>query len=1012
MGAKVGTAQDGVRFGILGSLRVEVAGRELPIGSTKQRRLLGALLVDAGTVVSADRLAEILWGDDQPDDPAGAIQTHVSRLRSLFARWGGDRARDVLVTQPPGYVLTVDREHVDAGRFEELVEEARAAATAQATADLLGVALELWRGRPLAEFDDEFARVEAVRLQELRLAAVELRADALLTMGRFDLVVEEVEAAVARNPLRERLRGQLMVALDRCGRRADALATYRDLRDVLVTELGMEPSAPLRRLEQAILQQAEDLPWPTPTAASEVGITLVGTSGGASGQRAGPATTSLPEVRTSFVGREEALRGVTTMLGDRGIVVLTGTGGVGKSRLAVRAARRLADQYEDGVVLCDLLGADDPGAVDDLVATTLGVPPAEGSTTREALIALLRSFRLLLVLDNCEHVLPGAAALVDEVARACPGVDVLATSRQPLGVPGEQVWPVHPLEVGDGADGPAVRLFLDRAEAVDPDLELSEADREAVVELCRRLDGLPLAVELAAARVRAMTPDDIVARLDRRFRLLTTDAGTAPPRHRSLEAVIDWSRALLPEETRRLFDRLSVFAGGFDLDAAEQVCAGDGVEAGEVAGRLAQLVDHSLVAVDRSGPRMRYRLLETLRAHGAARLEERGDLATWHRRHGEYFIALAERAAAGVVGPEEARWGRILETEFANLRAVHARASAAGEVDRALRLPGLLRVYAYYRLRDEVYGWALRALDLPGASRSPAAPAARVTAAVGCMQRGQLDRAREIGEQVLAEATDGDVALRARQLLTEIALYRGRLDETDRRGADLVVRARAAHSVYYEALGDMYRVFAAAYAGRSDDALARLEEGWQAVERTGNPTLRSAFWYLEGEVRLDDDPDTARAALREAVEIAHSVDNRFLEGVARVAMASLQARHGEPDEALAEFRDVVDHWRSRGDWVHMWTTLHNLVVLLDRIGAHEPAAVLHGAARTATTGAPAFGEDARRLDAVAHSLRTVLGEEVFAAAHTRGRDMDDGEAVAYALEAIDGLLASPVAPSG
>lgn len=987
MGAESGTARDGVRFGILGPLRVEVGGHELSIGSAKQRRLLGALLVDAGTVVSADRLAEILWGDDQPDDPAGAIQTHVSRLRSLFARRGGDEAREVIVTRPPGYVLSVDREHVDAGRFQVLVEEARAASTAQATADLLGVALDVWRGRPLAEVDDEFARVEAVRLQELRLSAVELRADALLTTGRFDLVAEELEGAVARNPLRERLRAQLMVALDRCGRRADALATYRDLRDVLVGELGMEPSAPLRRLEQAILQQAEHRP-------------------------SGAATTSLPEVRTTFVGREEELQGVIAVLRRQGLVVLTGTGGVGKSRLAVRAARRLADQYDDGAVLCDLVSADDPAAVDDLVATTLGVPPAEGSSTREALVELLRPFRLLLVLDNCEHVLPGAAALVDEVGRACPGVDVLATSRQPLGVPGEQVWPVHPLEVGDAADGPAVRLFLDRAEAVDPGLELSDADREAVRELCRRLDGLPLAVELAAARVRAMTPGDIVARLDRRFRLLTADAATAPSRHRSLEAVIEWSRALLPEGTRRLFDRLSMFAGGFDLDAAEQVCAGDGVDTAEVAGRLAQLVDHSLVAVDRPGHRRRYRLLETLRAHGAARLEERGDLATWHGRHGEHFTALAALAAAGVVGPEEARWGRILETEFANLRAAQARAAAAGEVDRALQLPGLLRVYAYYRLRDEVYGWALRALDLPGATRSPAAPAARVTAGVGCMQRGQLDRAGELAEQVLAEATDEAVALRARQLLTEIALYRGRLDETDRRGADLVVWARAADSVYYEALGHMYRVFAAAYAGRSGDALALLDVGWQAVERTGNPTLRCAFRYLEGEVRLDDDPDTARAALRRAVELAHSVDNRFLEGVSRVAMASLQARHGEPDEALAEFRDVVEHWRTRGDWIHMWTTLHNLVVLLDRIGAHEPAAVLHGAARTATTGAPPFGEDARRLDAAAHSLRTALGEEVFAAAHTRGRDMEDGEAVAYALEAIDGLLATPVAPSG
>ncbi len=285
---------------------------------------------------------------------------------------------------------------------------------------------------------------------------------------------------------------------------------------------------------------------------------------------------------------------------------------------------------------------------------------------------------------------------------------------------GEQTWAVRPLQVGDGLEGTAVALFRDRATAADPSFVWSDTDRQAVGEICQRLDGLPLAVELAAARVRSMNPADIAARLDHRFDLLTGAPRIVAERHRSLQAVVDWSYAHLAEETRRLFDRLAVFAGGFGMDAVEQVCGGDGLRAREVAGRLAELVDHSLVAVDHSGSHARYHLLETLRAYGTARLEERGELPAWRRRHAEHFTAVAEDAAAGLQGPEEPRWVRTVDTEFANLRAAQAWAHANGQVDLALRLPAGLRIYAYYRLHDEVYDWALRALDMPGAADRPA----------------------------------------------------------------------------------------------------------------------------------------------------------------------------------------------------------------------------------------------------------------------------------------------------
>lgn len=989
-----------MQFGILGSLRIVVDGREIALTSPRQRILLSALLVDVGWIVSTDRLAEVMWGDDQPDGPPGAVYTHVSRLRSLLQQHGGQEARRMLVTRPPGYVLAVEPGQVDAGRFERLVEEAQAAAAPQTTAELLEKALVLWRGRPLAEFDHESALVEAARLEELHTTAVELRADALLALGRYAPLAGELEAAVARHPFRERLRGQLMVALVRCGRQADALAAYRDLRDALVGELGLEPSAELRRLERAILQQDEELPWPAPAA---------GPRGRADPGRlrepSRAAVQALPEALTSFVGRDEDIRGVSAALAEARLVVLTGPGGVGKSRLAVRVAGEVADGYADGVDLCDLVGVDDSEAVPDVVATTLEAVPTDRADLQDALVATLRGQRRLVILDNCEHVSAGAAELADRITRGCPGVAVLATSRQPLGVPGQRIWPVRPLEVGPTLEGDAVALFRDRAAAVDPAFEVGD-DREAVGEICRRLDGLPLAVELAAAWVRFMTPADIVDCLDDRFDLVTRDPGAASSRHRSLHAAVDRSYTLLPDATRRLFDRLAVFAGSFGLDAAEQVCAGDGLPAGEVADRLAELVDHSLVVVDRTGKRARYRVLETLRAYGHARLEARGGASSWHRRHAEHFTAVAEEAAARLKGPDEARWVEIVDTELANLRAAHAWACANGEVDLALHLAAHLRVYAYYRLRDEVYDWALRAVELPGASARAAYPAALLTAGVGQMQRGHLDRAREHAEQVLAAASDEAVVLRARRLLAEVALYEGRLEATDRWGREVIEQARGAGRRYDEALGHLYRVLAAAYAGRTEEARTLLEAGWQVVEAADQPTLRAGYHYLEGEVRLDDDPAAALRSFQEAIELARSVGNRFIEGVARVAAASLEARHGQPDGALAAFREIVDHWRASGDWAHMWTTLRNLLLLFQRIGADGQAAVLLGTVETATTGAPSFGVDAGRLARSADALRVTLGEEAFADAEARGRAMSDDEAVVYALEEIDRLLAN------
>lgn len=1000
-----------VEFGILGPLCVRVAGRELPLGSRKQRTLLALLLVDPGSAVSVDRAAEVLWGTDQPRDPSQAVHTHVSRLRGALEAAGGRGAREVLVTRPSGYALAVQAEQVDASRFERLAAEARAAGQPAAVVELVEQALGLWRGSAFAGFDEDFARPAAARLEELRTATVGRRIEAMLALGRHREAVAELEPLVSRHPLREGLWGQLMLALYRCGRQADALEAYRTLRDRLVDELGLEPSGALRELHQGILRQSAELaapPGALPVDAVPARLSSEEGSRGTEPTGESPADL-LPEELTSFVGRESEVDELVALLDSCRLVTLTGPGGVGKTRLALRVARRVAPDRPGGVVVADLATVDDAEAVGHVLATASGVLPEESGTADDAVVAFLRPRRVLLVVDNCEHVIDRVGALVQRIVRECREVTVLATSRQPLSVTGEQVWPVGPLgiEAPDGSPGPAVRLFRDRAAAADPSFRLTGDRRSAVVEICRRLDGLPLGIELAAARVRSMTPEDLAARLDDRFRLLTAGRRTGPAHHRTLGEVVDWSYDLLSDRERRLFERLSVFAHGFDLTTAELVCADEQVPRDEIAGLLADLVDHSLVVTDRSGSRTRYRLLETLRAYGRARLEQRGELVGWCARHAGHFVALAEEADEGLRGAEEARWVGVLDRELPELRAARRHALDTGDLDTGLRLAAALTFYAYLRMRDEILRWAEEMVTLPAPCEHPRYPAVCGTAAFGCINRGELGRARTYARR---GREDDPADLYPLMALSDVALYEGRLEERTELGERVTALARAAGEPYLESLGCLQQGLGLAYTGRTDEALACAERGRALAQVTGNPTLTAWHLYLEAEVLLDAEPDRALVLLERAVVTAESVGNRFAAGVARVSAASLRARHGEPRRALTGFREVIEHWHQVGDWTHQWTTLRNLIVLFSRVGATGPAAVLYGAVATADSGAAAYGDDAERLEATALALRGASAD--FARDEARGRAMDPDEVVAYALEQIDRLLGGAVADTG
>jgi predicted ATPase/DNA-binding SARP family transcriptional activator len=560
-----------VEFRILGPLEVTDGDQQVQVSGARERMLLAVLLIHAGEVVSADRLIDELWGSDLPAHPANALQVVVSRVRRALAGSGGPGGPgERLVTRKPGYVLNVDPGEVDAGRFGRLVEEARQAAPADQArrSSLLGEALGLWRGPVLAEFAlENFAREEVARLEEARIRAVEMKMEAELALGRHAELAGELKALVAGNPLRERLRGQLMLALYRSGRQGEALRVFQEGRRVLADELGVDPGPELQELHQQILLQADSL--------------------AAAPQAEAAPRSNLPAQVTSFVGRHAELGEARTLLTRSRLVTLTGTGGCGKTRLALEAARTLVGSFPDGVWLAELEAVTDPALVPQSLAAAVGIREGAslgvgGEVARplmDKLIDYLRAKELLIVLDNCEHLIEACAQVAGEVLRSAPGVRLLVTSRERLGVAGEALLPVPPLGVPGPqetsperlAQSDAARLFVDRATAVQPAFVLDADAAPAVGHICRRLDGIPLALELAAARVRILPAAEIAARLDDRFSLLTSGSPRSLPRHRTLQAAIDWSHGLLSGPEQALFARLSVFAGGFALEAAEAV---------------------------------------------------------------------------------------------------------------------------------------------------------------------------------------------------------------------------------------------------------------------------------------------------------------------------------------------------------------------------------------------------------------------------------------------------------
>ncbi|MEU6408614.1 BTAD domain-containing putative transcriptional regulator [Microbispora sp. NPDC046933] len=945
-----------MRFGILGETRAwRDDGTEVPLGGPARRALLALLLIRPGRVVPSDRLTE----EVDPDGAlsAHALQSQVSRLRTAL----GPAA--AIERSGAGYRIVVADDDVDARRFERLAGQGRVAlrdGEAERAVTLLREALDLWRGPALAELtESETARAAAMRLEELRLAALEDRIEGELRLGEHRAAIAELRELIGRHPLRERPAGLLMRALSAEGGQAEALVVFEETRRRLAEELGADPSAELVALHRELLSVD---PSPAPAAP--------------------------PAQLTSFVGRDEEVAEVTGLLRVARLVTLLGPGGVGKTRLSVEVAAVAADEvcFAELAALRD--GAGLPRAVlGALGLRERGLQVGNGSQTPvDRLIAALSHRVLLLVLDNCEHVVEEAAALAARLLAACPRLRVLATSREPLGVIGEHLHQVRPLD-GDAA----VRLFTDRARAVRRGFA---ADPQRVRRICAALDDLPLAIELAAARLRALDLGELEGRLNDRLAITSRGSRPADGRHRTLRSVVAWSWDMLTEPEQRAARRFTVFAAGATAESARQVCGAD-------ADTLESLVDKSLLEVSRG----RYRMLETIRAYGAERLGEAGDREPALRAHARHVLELVRTADPHLRRAEQLEWLPILVAEHENLLAAVRWAVKAPDVVTALELLASASAYLWIRgASAAVAPYATRLLGTLGDTPPDGLGEEYATCVLlAASDRETWRRHRARAEKALAAAWPGD---RAGRYPAALLLWMLRnAGESDAQGAFALLtaqhdspepwaRALARYVSGFGALGERdvapavrdfgmaaeeFRVLgdrwgtalaldmlAGLAGGRGDHAraIALTDEALTLTGRLGAQEDAADLLVNRGDyLAAADDPEAAHADYAEAADLARRAGSTTGLAAALRGLGDVALRNGDLDEAERLYADALEridpHWiRSLGNQVRILVGLGRVA---EARGDHDTARIRYreGAENAAVLGPSA--SDALRL---------------------------------------------------
>ncbi|MFF3558428.1 BTAD domain-containing putative transcriptional regulator [Streptomyces sp. NPDC002574] len=966
-----------MRYGILGTTQAHRDdGTAVPLAGNRLRALLAALALRPGRVRTTEALIDEVWEGEPPADATGALQALVARLRRAIGH-------EAVGSVDGGYRLDAVPDAVDLFRFERLVEDGGRALSdgdAAKAADALDGALGLWRGPVLADLPDRAS--VASRYDALRLDARRLRITAEVALGRAEQVLPEIAELAAAHPLNEPVQALRLRALRGAGRAADALVGYEDVRRELADRLGTDPGPELRALHAELLMPAT--PTPVPAAAS------------VPRPRQGNARARL----TSFVGREADLSALASDLSAARLVTITGPGGTGKTRLSQEAGDAVAGHWPDGVWFAELAPVEDPRTVAVAVVNALGLretllhpgsaaeaalaAEAKGASAKDPLLQLTEycaDRRLLLVLDNCEHVIGAAAELAERLLAHCPDLAVLATSREPLGVPGELIRPLDPLP-----QSPALRLLADRGAAARPGFTPDE-DPEACAELCRRLDGLPLAIELAAARLRMMTPRQLADRLDDRFRILTAGSRTVLPRQQTLRAVVDWSWGLLSEAERTVLRRLAVFAGGWDLAAAEAVCGGDGdgfVDARDVAHLLASLVDKSLVVADLTEDGARYRMLETIGEYATERLDEAGERGTVGRRHTSYFREYVRTADPELRGSGQLLWLDRLEREHENLRAAIRRAVETDDEQEALCL--VLASSWFWEMRNyrsEMGYW-------PGvvAKMSPV-DAFTPPVALPPLDRGPLDDPLPMTPRLLTEA---------RRWVRTAEVF-AHMEETDAwSDPRFVALGEALIEAYPPELPQsslrpgLFRMLGAMLTGRFD-LMPELIDSTVSSCRQHGRTWELAF------------------ALQLRAKVMNDVEDRFAQSMEDIREArALFGRAGD-DWGMAEVLAAeAEATANSGDWARAAESCREAIGLALKLGAHQqvPMMTVRLGDALANSGQEEEGErlvregiaDAQRFRPVGDDA-SYYGKVLLVAMLSRRGELDEG------FELLDAMQADP-----
>ncbi|MFG3437476.1 BTAD domain-containing putative transcriptional regulator [Nonomuraea sp. NPDC047897] len=923
-----------VRVEVLGPLRLLVDGTPVDVPGPKRRAVLALLALAEDRVVTVDRLVDALWPSEVPESGRQALHNHVSRLRGHLGPAAGRLAR-----RHDGYRLDLDGDGLDVARVRASLASARTAAPQDPAGAfaLLREAYELWRGPVLADLADVEPIAAAIEeYARLHREVTDAMISAAAGAGQADRVLDCAAASWAADPLREPAVLLLMRVLAATGQAPEALRVARAHRRRLAEETGLDPSPALGDLEREIARGTQRTPpsaappsaghSAAPPAAAQPAATATHPGLGVFAGVRAPVDPATP-----LIGRAPQVAALHQVLAAERLVTLVGPGGVGKTRVALEVAR----QSGSAPVLM-LAPVTDPAAIAHALAAALNLRVVQGDVL-SACVALLGDQPGLLVIDNCEHLLDGVRDLAGALLSCCPRVRVLATSREPLGLAAEHVSRLTPLALphsGEDPSGvPSVALFLDRARRVRSGPPPTPADLRAVADIVHRLDGMPLAIELAAGRLSTFSLTDLRDRLDRSLDLLGGGAPSADTRHRTLRATIEWSYRLLTEDERRLFRQLSVFADGVALDTAERLAADLGVP-GDPGSALARLVDTSMIDARFEGG-TRYRMLETLRAFGLDRLAAAGEAEAAAGRMLRWAAELTSWLAETMTTEREPDADAVLRRELPNLRAAWRLARGRPEPDTAAAMVVALYDAVAYRDLVELRDWAEELAGDPALATHPSAPAVLGTAAEAAYHRGDYRRADRLARAGLARAA-GAGSWHCLSVLSVADLARGAY-------GDVVEHSLAAAEVAgprRENLG--IAALATAYAGDLDTARALNERGLAAAV---SPTMLSWGAYVAGEIdNAEGRSEPAERHYVRAIELARASGASFLVGVATVGLLTVRARAGRVPEALGGYRDVIDYFARNGNWTHLWVTLRNLAGLLRRLGDDEPAALIDAAA--------------------------------------------------------------------